>query len=299
MIASVAESTMKQYLGPIKDWCIYCAAKNLNVYVFRDVDLVDFLMEKYNAGCSYGSLNSTRSAISFIAERNLSTSETLNRFFKGVYKCRPAKPKYDRIWDPSLVLDYLSKLFPLSSLKMSVLTEKVVTLLALGTGHRIQTLSFIKISNIKKVTDGLEIEIPDLIKTSKAGAYQPLLRLPYFSEKPELCLANTVLEYVKLTKSVRGSCDNLIITCKKPYNAASTQTISRWIKSVLSRCGVGEEYSAYSTRHASTSLAYKKGVNIQIIKSTAGWSKSSEVFTKFYNRPIASPADVFAKSVIE
>ena len=297
MLTSITESTMKQYIGPIRSWCNFCLSKNIDIYSFKDTEVLEFLTEKFNSGFSYGSLNSMRSAISFIAKENFASNVLLNRFFKGVYKRRPTKPKYDRTWDPSIVLNALTKLYPLASLSLRQLTEKLVTLLALGTGHRVQTLSLIKLSNIKKCAEGLEVEIADPIKTSKVGVSQPLLRLPYFQEKPELCLASIVEEYIEVTKNLRNNYDLLILAVKKPHKPASSQTISRWIKSVLTSSGIDENYTALSTRHASTSLALQKGVDIQTIRSTVGWSKSSEVFAKFYNRPMVSSKTLFAEAI--
>lgn len=279
-------------------WYKYCTSKNLDLYNFEDTDLIGFLSEMFDRDYSYGSLNSMRAAISLIAAKNFSSNVLLNRFFKGVFKRRPNKPKYDRTWDPSIVLNFIAKLYPLENLTLAQLTEKLVTLLALGTGHRVQTLSLIKLSNIKKSSQGLEIEIADSIKTSKIGIHQPLLRLPYFKKKPELCLATTVERYIEVTKSLRNSCDIMILTCKKPYKAASSQSISRWIKSTLMQSGVEKNYTAHSTRHASTSLAFQKGVDIQVIRATVGWSKASQVFAKHYNRPIVGAKKSFAEAVL-
>ncbi|XP_034935551.1 uncharacterized protein [Chelonus insularis] len=297
VILSLAEGTIKQYAGPIKEWFGFCEEKKQDPYNITENNLLEFLSHKFQAGAAYGSLNSMRAAISLLSEKSLSSSLLLNRFFKGVYRNRPLRPKYDKTRDPKIVLDVLETWFPLESLKLSRLTLKVATSLALGTAHRIQTLALIKVSKIKKVEGGLEIEIEDFTKTSKKGVNQPLLFLPYFKDKPQLCIASTVEKYIEATNSLRNNVDKLLITFKKPYKEASTQTISRWVKSVLTESGVPEEFTAYSTRHASTSTAYKKGIDINTIKSTAGWTKSSEVFARFYNRPIKVSKSIFAETV--
>lgn len=67
----------------------------------------------------------------------------------------------------------------------------------------------------------------------------------------------------------------------------SSQTLGRWIKAVLDRAGIDVSiFFAHSTRHAFTSLAASSGIHINEIRRTAGWRKSSDVFTRFYNRPI-------------
>ena len=46
------------------------------------------------------------------------------------------------------------------------------------------------------------------------------------------------------------------------------------MKNVLQKTGIDtQEFSAYNTRHASTSAANRMGVNIETIRSTAGWTK--------------------------
>lgn len=47
-----------------------------------------------------------------------------------------------------------------------------------------------------------------------------------------------------------------------------------------------EIFKSHSTRHASTSAAYRAGMNIKAIKNSAGWIQKSEAFARFYNRPL-------------
>jgi len=173
-----------------------------------------------------------------------------------------------------------------------------VLLLALGTAHRTQTLAAIKLSNVKRSPEGYEIEIPDRIKTSRPGTFQPLLVLPVFSENPKLCLASTLDAYIKTTSQWRGQFENLFLTTKKPFKAATPTTISRWIRTAMSRCGINEKFTAYSTRHAATSAALKKSVKLETIKKTAGWSENSQVFAKYYNRIIIPTKEPFVKSLM-
>ncbi|KYM99018.1 hypothetical protein ALC62_10253 [Cyphomyrmex costatus] len=56
-------------------------------------------------------------------------------------------------------------------------------------------------------------------------------------------------------------------------------------------------FSAHSTRHASTSLAARKGLSLDLIKRAAGWSGDSQIFARFYNRTIVNP-EAFCNSVL-
>lgn len=96
----------------------------------------------------------------------LGKNEKIQRFFKGVAKLRPAARRYDSTWDPKIVLRFLSTFYPKEEISLENLSLKLVTLLALATGHRMQTLSLIDTRNIYRETKNeLEIKIPDSLKT--------------------------------------------------------------------------------------------------------------------------------------
>ncbi|CAD6222019.1 GSCOCG00005286001-RA-CDS, partial [Cotesia congregata] len=173
----------------------------------------------------------------------------MSRFIKGSSKIRPSLPKYKDTWDVDPVLNNLSSWFPLDDLSHNKLTEKLVVLLALGTAHRAQTLSLIKVSNIVKLESQIEIRISDRIKTSKPGKPQPVLILPFFHTKPELCIAGTLLKYLDVTSNKRNNIDNLFISYQKPFKEVKSETISRWIRAALVNLGVDKKFTAHSTRH--------------------------------------------------
>lgn len=261
--------------------------------------IIDFLTQIYNEGGQYGTINSHRSAISLIIG-SISDDDRLSRFCKGVYKLRPPQPKYNTTWDASIVLNHLSLMSPNEKLSLEELSKKCITLLALVTAHRVQTLSKITVDQIVTVDNAIVIKIPEHIKTSKVGVKQPSLHLPLFSEHPEICPAKTLTTYIDRTKNLRKS-NNLFISFRKPYNCVCSQTLSRWIKSTLKDSGIDVSiFSSHSTRHASTSMAHKLGVSLDVIRQTAGWSGNSTTFAKFYNRPILSNNDnmVLARSIL-
>lgn len=210
------------------------------------------------------------------------------------------KPKYDDTWDPNPVLQFLGKQHPSETLSLEQHVTKLVTLLALITAHRVQTLAKIRLSNITEHPDRLEIRIPEKIKTTGRNRLQPLLKIPTFPNNPELCLATCIQTYIKRTSHYRKNTDALILTHKKPYHAASSQTISRWIKIVIKASGIDtNKYSGHSTRHAATSAAKRAGVSVEEIRKRAGWSQKSNVFANFYNRPLETAHDFFAKGVLK
>ncbi|KAJ8963559.1 hypothetical protein NQ317_009782 [Molorchus minor] len=172
--------------------------------------------------------------------------------------------------------------------------------MALVTGHRIQTLSLISIKNIIESESGLQIFIPDAIKTSGTGRTQPCMNIPFFHDNPRLCIASSLKQYLNYTKTIRDNkTDSLFLTYRKPYRRATKQTLSRWIKEALHAAGIDTStFKPHSTRHAASSMALRQGVSIDVISRTVGWTKKSTCFARFYNRPL-STSHVFATSIMK
>ncbi|XP_049871510.1 uncharacterized protein LOC126370598 [Pectinophora gossypiella] len=301
MLASLSDSSVRQYDTCLRKWYQFCNAHNFNVFEASIPNVIYFLTKLFEAGAQYGTLNSCRSALSLILGVHVGNDDRMKRFFKGVFKLRTPLPKYNVTWDTSTVLDTLATWYPNENLNLDKLSKKISTLLALVTAHRLQTLSKININNIERFPDKVIIKIPDLIKTSRIGSLQPVLVLPYFRDRPEVCPVNVLLRYLDMTDSLRGNNHYLFIGIKKPHKSVSSQTLSRWVKSTLSECGINVSvFTAHSTRHAATSRAHQLGVNLDLIRKTAGWSGSSNVFGRFYNRVVGDIIDheLFARSII-
>jgi len=299
MLSSITASTLKQYSSSLKLWWEFCKINNFQVFNASVSQIMLFLQHRFTLGASYGSLNTSRSAISLISSEAHGQDKRITRFFRGVFKVRPQCPRYINTWDPAPVLTYLQKLAPIESLTLKDLTMKLVGLLALSTAHRVQTFSLINIKQIHHLENGIEIHIVDSIKTSGPGRKQPCLFLPYFANNVNLCVASTLDHYLDKTKNFRSEAeDYLLLSFRSPYRNVTSQTISKWIKSVLSKSGIDiNSFSAHSTRHASTSAASRAGLDIERIRDTAGWTSSSNTFANFYHRPLQRKDD-FAKSVL-
>jgi hypothetical protein len=291
MLASLSDSTIKQYNTYLRQWYDYCIQLKIDYLQASVPHIISFLMKLYEDGSVYGSINCCRSALSLLVGPKITNDDRIARFIKGVFRLRPPRAKYDITWDPSTVLNYFSQKGENNSLPLEELSKKVITLLAIITAHRVQTFSLIKITNITTLSDKIYIKIPDHIKTSRVGSVQPSLVLPFFVNNTKICPASALLNYIDRTNSIR-QCQNLFVAYKKPHKAVSSQTLSRWIKSTLENSGIDVTiFSAHSTRHAASSAAKRLGVSIDTIRRTAGWSSSSRVFAQFYNRDVIANED--------
>lgn len=139
IVASLSDSSLRQYDICYKKWIIFCKNNNLCVFEKTIPKIIQFLTEAFQSGSNYGTLNSYRSALSLILGSEIGQNGCVARFFKGVYKLRPPLPKYNVTWDTSCVLNHLETMGDNNSLHLKNLTKKCVTLLALITAHRVQT----------------------------------------------------------------------------------------------------------------------------------------------------------------
>ncbi|ODM94400.1 putative enzymatic polyprotein, partial [Orchesella cincta] len=157
--SSCTPSTWKQYHAVIKKWKVFCDTGCVSFHSPSIQDILCFLTKLYNDGGGYVSVNCARSALSIVNQYT---------------------------WDVDIVLSYIEKLPDNSDLDLRTLSIKLVTLLALASGQRVQTLSLIRVTNIRFSSRGVEIPITDRIKTSRPGK-QLVLSLPAFS-KDRLCV---------------------------------------------------------------------------------------------------------------
>ncbi|VEN45268.1 unnamed protein product, partial [Callosobruchus maculatus] len=298
LLASVSEKTMKQYNTVFTRWWEFCIKSTIDPFEYKLSGIISFIESMLDKDFSFSSINTHRSALSLVIDISEKDKHIVSRYFKGIYNLKTPTPKYSFTWNPSLVLVYLEK--GREGLSLEKLSYKLVMLMALTSAHRLQMISLIKIQNILVTDDQVEIRIPDRIKTSGKNRCQPILLFPFFIEKPELCVASTICHYLKIMKVLRSPLeDRLVLTIKKPHRTASSQSLSRWLKNILTTCGIDTYiFKGYSTRYAATSAAARAGLNIEIIRETAGWTKKSEVFNKFYHKPLARDDSTFAKAVL-
>lgn len=297
----MSESTLKQYHAPLRAWHDFCRDFQKNEFNPKIDDVIHFLYGIKAKGASYGTLNTHRSALSLVTVDKIGEHPLVSRFMKGSFRENPTRPKYKATWDVEIVLNKLKEYFPLQDLSLPKLSEKLATLLLLATGHRVQTIWSININNLKRAPDGFWADIDKIIKNTRPGTTSPLLFKPLCREHPGWCVASTLTEYLNRTRDSRGEIKDLFITTIKPHGAASKDTVSRWVKKMLKDCGIDTTlFTSHSTRHASTSFAKAKGVDLDTIRKTAGWSENSKVFQKYYNVPlVGNDQRLFSQTVLD
>ena len=133
---------------------------------------------------------------------------------------------------------------------------------------------------------GCSVQIIDKLKHTRQGYHQSTLKLPRFPQDKKLCVVECLTEYINRTGSVRGNNDQLLLCHVHPHGPASKDTISRWLKKILSDAGI-DNFTSHSFRGAAASAMLKCGVSVDHIMKTAGWSNAT-TFQKFYNKPVVN-----------
>lgn len=267
-------------------------------------DLLSFLTELFNQGLSYSALNSARSAVAAVVlcenEQSIGANPRIVRFLKGVFELRTPLPRYQQMWDVSVVLKYLQSKGDNCDLSLKELSKKLCSLLLLVSAQRVQSVHLIKCNDVNITDSGCKIVWTDKLKHT--GPRNPnlarVLILPRYQEKT-LCVVSCLEEYLRKTANLRlGNRSQKLFLCYvKPHGAASKDTISRWLKDVLKDSGINN-YAAHSFRGATSSAMYKYGIPLDDILSAAGWSNAS-TFQKFYNKPMEKKVPESRKTILD
>lgn len=253
---------------------------------------MEFLTELFQQGLGYSSLNIARGALSSLGLTiegiPVGRHSLVIRYMKGVFNIRPSLPRYQKTWDVGKVLDYLRKLSPVKYLSLKDLTLKLTMLIAITNAARSQSIHLMNTKNVYKLKGEFIFVLSELVKQSRPGYKEPTVNIKAFPPDRRICIYTVYKEYMLRTKLFREkqSHGKLLLSYVKPHSPVSRDTVSRWIKTVMTRAGIDTSiYKSHSVRSASTSKAKTNFVPISNILKKAGWS-NSKTFAKFYDRKI-------------
>ena len=100
---------------------------------------------------------------------------------------------------------------------------------------------------------------------------------------PKLCPMQAVLDYIRHTEGIRGSVNQLFLVVGPHIKAASSQSVTRWTKQILTNAG---QFTIHSSHSASTSCALLLGLPIDSILNQAGWKSQSTFVKNYMKRPM-------------
>ena len=226
------------------------------------------MLSLYKKGLGCSAINTARSMLSNIlpVKEGIEFGQhpVVTRMLKGIFRARPALPRYICINGAEIVIELLKSLPRWEEITLKWLTLKLVTLLALLSSHRCQTLKLD--INIQQVT----FYIPQVIKKTTTMFHPKPKILQAFPADERICPVRNIIEYIKASEKSRKS-RNLLLSYYK-HEPIKTQTISRYVKLTLKAAGISIKiFTAHSTRHASSTGKYMKGLSLNDIVKEGGW----------------------------
>lgn len=281
----------------------FCRKRQVSTCTTDVPVILDFLVQLSDTGLGYSSINAAKSAVlAYVSLCSGSEVEDksglLHRFLRGIFIRKPTLPRYSSTWDTQIVVKYLRSMFPLKCLNLLRLSQKLLMLLVLLTGQRGQSIHLLNVEDLECGENCLIIRFKHVLKTSRPGVHMDEIVLPAFKDTPELCVLVTFKAFITRTSGLRGKNRRLFVSTLKPHGPLSRDSVRNWTKAIMTAAGVDLNiFGAHSTRAAATSKAQCKGVSLNTIIKTAGWSQE-QTFRRFYDKPITRNVD-FAKAVVD
>ncbi|XP_057294577.1 uncharacterized protein LOC130623096 [Hydractinia symbiolongicarpus] len=297
LTASWSEKTQSSYNLYLRKWLKFCKSEKIpEPYGASHKQGMDFLAFLFHVEkASYGYIAAARSALSAVLPKDAGTSfgknEDVSRLIKGVFKLRPSLPKHTVIYDPDVILNYMTTLPGNQHLELEFLTKKLATLLCLLSGQRAQTIGALKVNFCHRSSDMYTFYISTIMKTTKPGKHQEPLQFEKYHLDNRICIVHCLDEYLRRTDLIRENLENqpreLLLSYAYPHKPIGITTIAKYVKTFLGLAGIDiKTFSTHSTRSASTSKAEDIGVPMKTIAKAAGW-RGTSTFAKHYKLPIS------------
>ena len=175
--------------------------------------ILDFLTKCID-NLGYSAVNTCRPALSTFISIDflpIGSHPLVTRFMKGVFSLKPSLPKNNVVWDVNIFLEYLRTLSTNDGLDLKCLTLKTVTLTALLTGQRCQSIHAMDLSYMTIHDDYIKFKFGKKLKT-RPGIHMPEITITNFAADKQLCLPNIIKLYIHRTAELRGDCTQLFIT---------------------------------------------------------------------------------------
>lgn len=295
------EGTRKTYRNYIQQWIMYCKYHKIDPHEPSQLYITNFLRLLLEDGASYSTVNVARCALSAVLDTGsgmtIGGDWSVSRVVKGCGNLRPPEPKYDITWDVSKVFRKLESWGGNSDLSLLQLSKKVVMLLLLCTAQRGQTVWLMKRSGLRWTEFGARVNMDCQLKHNQPGEPLSTIKIYEYPRNRNICPVYTLKAYVARTKPLRGRIDQIFITTTKPFRPVARNTISGWVKKMLSASGIDTtKYASHSTRAASTSAAIASGINVNTLMKQASW-KCAQTFAVHYNKPIEDLQDSVTNTV--
>ena len=136
-----------------------------------------------------------------------------------------------------------------------------------------------------QLQSSLKFIIPDLTKTSGPGKIAAQVVLSQYDRDKKICVIRCLTKH--LSRTLRhSSSSKLFLRLQMPFRPVGSETLRRWIKTILNMSGVRTDiFGSHSTRSVSSSKAKLAGLSVDSVLESVGWF-NEQTFARYYNRNI-------------
>jgi len=307
-------STRKTYNVRIRKYRKWCKRKQVDPYKASVGDVADFFTEVFKDGGSVNSVRSCRSAVKAIHKGfpggyTVSSSPLLQDLIKGMFHIRPPQRSLVPRWDLPRALQLLAKppFEPMNRASTADIARKTAFLIATASGRRVSDIQALSTADnhISFTKDAVHLlpragylaKNQSLSFTPKHIILPDLRKASGSADEGPWCPLRALRYYLDRTQPYRLKEDHLFLTVQKPFRAASKQTISRWIVSVIKESISSEELQlsgthirAHDLRSQASAWALYRGASLQDIIEAMAWSSSSTFQTTYLKDVLAGRA---------
>ena len=292
MMDSWTPGTRSQYESGLSKWFEFCGKQGIDPFQASHHEAMGFLATLFSTSeLKYSAMGTIRSAISSVIPKAEGTSfgknPMVSRLMKGIFRRRPALPKYTVQWDVNIVLDYFIRMSQ-EECTLKFLVSKLATLLCILSGQRVQSLGLLKLEFMHLDNSRAVFYIPDMTKTSRPGFHIQPLEFEVFPQIQAICPVSCLKEYLEVSGRGEGKpkIGRLFLSYAPPHNPILSGTIAKYVVSILEAAGIDiVSFSAHSCRGAATSAAAQRGLSMQQIQKAAGWT-NARTFAQHYQRKV-------------
>jgi site-specific recombinase XerD len=260
--------------------------------------ILDFLQEPVDLRQSYSSVKLRLAAVRNYLDRSplaaVVQSKQLDDFLKGAQNLAPIPERSMYIWDAERLISCISHR-PLPDELLDLAREALILLL-LATGIRVDDAYKLGLQMTAEPAV-LHLRFLEKRKLDSSGRKSMNLDLARLhSSKPDptvarLCPVEALHRYLRRATEVRIQDDPFLFISKKGIRAEKA-TLRRWVLDVFGWANI--KAPPGSVRSATTSQAVWRGISIDQVLKSAGWTKEC-TFSTYYRRPIREkPTPFFA-----
>lgn len=195
----LASETASGYGYVFRKFRIFCEQLLADPLTCPPSVIVKYLRYMSESGAEYSTVNFHRSAISkfhvSVDGSPVGEHPLVSQAVRAVFRLKPPLPKYQATFDIVPVLNYVRSL-PTDSISLKQLSFKALFLTVYSSISRVSSMARIGPS-LKEHRDCVVLHLVSLEKQARAGHVRGYLRIPTFTEDPELCPVRALSAYYK------------------------------------------------------------------------------------------------------